>query len=58
MFGSNKKAKLETRYKKLLEESYQLSHSNRQKSDQKLAEAEEIRKQIDALETLRQIVIR
>lgn len=50
MFGMNKKTKLEAKYKKLSEESYQLSHSNRQKSDQKLAEAEEIRKQIDALE--------
>jgi hypothetical protein len=50
MFGLNKKSKLETRYRKLLEESYRLSQSNRQKSDEKLAAAEEIRKQIDAIE--------
>ena len=51
MFGlSNKKAKLEKKYKKLLEESYQLSKSNRMKGDQKLAEAEEVRKQLDELE--------
>ena len=51
MFGlSNKKAKLEKKYKKLLEESYELSKSNRMKSDQKLAEAEDVRKQLDLLE--------
>jgi hypothetical protein len=50
MFGfGNKKAKLEKKYKQLLEESYQLSHSNRKKSDEKLAEAEALRKQIDDL---------
>lgn len=51
MFGTkSKKAKLEARFKKLLEESYRLSHSNRTASDQKAAEAEEIRKQLDEME--------
>jgi hypothetical protein len=50
MFGlSNSKEKLESKYQKLLQESYQLSRTNRKKSDEKLAEAEEIRKQIAAL---------
>ena len=40
MFGSaNKKEKLEKTYKKLLDESYRLSHTNRKKSDEKAAEA-------------------
>jgi len=51
MFGSaNKKEKLEKKYKKLLDESYRLSHTNRRKSDDKAAEADEIRKQLDAME--------
>ena len=51
MFGfSNNKAKLEKRYKKLLAESFELSQKNRIKSDQKLAEANEVLKQIDELE--------
>jgi hypothetical protein len=51
MFGmKSKKEKLEARYKKLLDEAYQLSHSNRKASDDKTAEAEEIRKQLDKLE--------
>jgi len=53
MFGLFKKEtpkqKLEKQYKKLLEESYQLSSTDRKASDQKLAEAEEVAKQIDAL---------
>ncbi|MEM9944366.1 MAG: Lacal_2735 family protein [Planctomycetota bacterium] len=49
MFGGNKKEKLEKKYQKLMQEAYELSHSNRAKSDQKTAEAEEIRKKIDAL---------
>ncbi|UII29552.1 Lacal_2735 family protein [Fulvivirga maritima] len=36
-------------YKKLLEESYKLSHSNRKESDKKRAEAEEILNQIESL---------
>jgi hypothetical protein len=53
MFGLFKKKserqKLEERYKKLLEESYKLSHTNRTASDQKAAEAEEVRLQIEKL---------
>jgi len=36
-------------YKKLLEEAHQLSTTNRSLSDQKVFEAEEIMKKIDAL---------
>ena len=43
------KEKLEAKYKKLLEESYKLSHSNRAASDDKAAEANEILKKIEAL---------
>ncbi len=51
MFGmKTKKEKLEAKYAKLLQEAYELSHVNRSKSDQKAAEAEELRKQIDALD--------
>ena len=51
MFGmKTKKEKLETKYLKLLEEAYKLSHSNRSKSDEKTAEADELRKQIDAMD--------
>ena len=50
MFGmKTKKEKLEAKYQKLLEEAYKLSHSNRSKSDEKAAEADELRKQIDAM---------
>ncbi|MBL3658959.1 Lacal_2735 family protein [Fulvivirga sediminis] len=45
----SKVEKLEIQYKKLLEESYKLSHSNRKESDNKRAEAEEILKQIESL---------
>lgn len=41
--------KLEDKYKKLLEESFKLSSTNRSLSDQKQAEAQEVLKQIDAL---------
>lgn len=52
MFGfKSKKEKLEAKYKRLLDESYRLSHSDRQKSDLKAAEADEIRKQLDQLDT-------
>lgn len=51
MFGmKSKKEKLEIKFKKLMKEAFELSHVDRQKSDQKTAEAEEIRKQIEALE--------
>lgn len=41
--------KLQDLYKKLLEESYKLSHSNRKKADEKLAEANQVLEQIEAL---------
>jgi len=53
MFGlfkkKSKKDILNKQYKKLMEESYQLSHSDRRASDLKRAEAEELLKEIDAL---------
>ncbi|MFK7768438.1 MAG: Lacal_2735 family protein [Mariniblastus sp.] len=51
MFGmKSKKEKLEAKMRKLLEEAYKLSHTDRSKSDQKTAEADELRKQLDAME--------
>lgn len=51
MFGmKSKKEKLEAKLAKLLEEAYKLSRTDRRKSDQKAAEAEEVRKQIEALD--------
>ncbi len=51
MFGlKSKRQKLEARYQKLLQEAYDLSHSDRLKSDLKTAEADEIRKQLDELD--------
>lgn len=44
------KEKLQEKYKKLLEESYKLSHSNRAASDKKVAEAEAIFKKIEAMD--------
>jgi hypothetical protein len=53
MFGlfkkKTEKEKLQEKYRKLLEESYQLSHTNRSASDQKAAEAEAMLKQIENL---------
>ncbi len=52
MFGrKNEKQKLEAKYRKLLEESRKLSHSNRQASDAKMAEADQVRLQLEAMET-------
>ena len=49
-FGSKSpKEKLEAKFQKLLQEAYELSTVNRSKSDEKVAEAEEIRKQMDAM---------
>jgi hypothetical protein len=45
----SKVEKLNTKYKKLLEESYKLSTTNRRLSDSKVAEANEILKQITLL---------
>lgn len=51
VFGSgNSKEKLQAKYSKLMQESFDLSTVNRKKSDQKRAEAEEIGRQIDELE--------
>ena len=54
MFGlfkkKSKKDILNKKYKQLMEESYRLSHSNRKASDQKMAEADEIRKEIEKLD--------
>ena len=47
--GKSRKEKLEAKFKRLLEESYVLSHTNRAKSDEKTAEAEEIWKQLEKL---------
>jgi len=49
MFG-NKKKKLEAKYKKLSEEAYRLSTVDRTKSDAKTAKAEEVLKQIEAID--------
>ena len=53
MFGIFKKKteveKLEIKYKALLKEAYDLSKTNRSKSDQKIFEAEEVSKQIEIL---------
>lgn len=53
MFGLFKKKspkqKLEKKYRKLLTEAHRLSTSNRKASDLKMAEADEVRKQIDAI---------
>jgi len=43
------KQKLQDKYAKLMAEAHQLSTSNRKLSDEKVAEAEEVMKQIDAL---------
>ena len=43
--------KLNAKYKKLLEESYKLSTTNRKLSDSKVAEANEILNQIDLLKS-------
>lgn len=51
MFGSgNSKEKLQAKYNKLMQESFDLSTVNRKKSDMKRAEAEEIGKQLDELD--------
>jgi len=51
MFGSgNSKEKLQEKYNKLMQESFDLSTINRKKSDLKRAEAEEVGKQLDELD--------
>lgn len=46
----SEKEKLQDQYRKLMSEAHKLSTSNRQLSDDKVAEADRILKQIDALE--------
>lgn len=48
--GSSEKDKLEKKYRKLLDESYQLSHKDRSAADAKAAEAEAVLKKIEALD--------
>ena len=51
MFGFGKsKNKLQAKYNKLMQESYDLSTVDRKKSDEKRAEAEKISRQLDELE--------
>lgn len=54
MFGlfkkKSEKEKLEQQHERLLKEAFQLSKVNRTASDAKMAEAEEIRKRIEALD--------
>ena len=53
MFGLFKKKspidKLDSKYEKLLEEAYKLSATNRKMSDAKMAEANDVLKEIDLL---------
>lgn len=49
-FFTDKKTKLEKQYSKLLAESHRLSHSDRKASDLKMAEANEVLQQLQALE--------
>ena len=48
--SGNSQDKLQAKYNKLMQESYDLSTVNRKKSDQKRAEAEEIGRQLDELD--------
>lgn len=45
----SEKEKLQDKYKKLVDEAYKLSHSDRRASDLKTAEADEVLKKIEAL---------
>ena len=45
----SEKEKLNDKYKKLIDEAYKLSHSDRRASDLKTAEADAVLKQIEAL---------
>lgn len=53
MFGlfkkKSEKQKLQAQYRKLLNEAYTLSTTNRKESDQKAYEAEEVMKQLEKL---------
>lgn len=51
MFGSgDSKEKLQEKYNKLMQESFELSTVNRKKSDLKRSEAEAIGKQLDEMD--------
>lgn len=51
MFGmKSKKEKLEAKLGRLLQECYELSHTDRKKSDEKAVEAEELKKKIDSMD--------
>ena len=45
----SEKEKLQDKYAKLMAEAHKLSTTNRKRSDEKVAEAEEVMKRIDAL---------
>ena len=50
MFGfGNREEKLQEKYSSLMQEAYDLSTTNRKKSDLKRAEAEEIGRQLEEL---------
>ena len=53
MFGlfkkKSEKEKLQDRYRKLMEESHKLSHINRKLADEKVFEADQVMKQLEAL---------
>lgn len=53
MFGlfkkKSEKEKLQEQYKKLMSEAHKLSHSDRRKADEKMAEAEEVAKKLEAM---------
>lgn len=48
--GKSEKEKLQEQYKKLVEEAYKLSHTNRKASDLKTAEADVLIKKIESME--------
>lgn len=51
MFGKNNpRKKLESRYRKLVEDSRRLSTSDRRASDEKMSEAEAVCQQLEALD--------
>lgn len=54
MFGfGSRKEKLQEKYSRLMQEVYELSTVNRQKSDLKRAEAEEVEKQLEQIKATR-----
>jgi len=56
MFGfGNKRARLERKYRQLMEESFKLSLVNRKQSDEKLAEAHSVQQQLENLEQTEQL---